>query len=69
MRNALDPDRMTADERLREVGEILALGLLRLRARRAAEAGNRSESSLDLSGRQSVHDRRRRSKAKAISGR
>ena len=59
MRNALDPDRMTADERLREVGEILAVGLLRLRNKRAAEAGNRSESSLDFAARQSVHDRRR----------
>ena len=33
MQNALDPNRMSATERLREVGEILATGLLRLRAR------------------------------------
>lgn len=33
MQNALDPNRMTAAERLAEVGEILAAGLLRLRAR------------------------------------
>ena len=31
--NALDPNLMTPAERLREVGEILAAGLLRLRAR------------------------------------
>ena len=31
--NALDPNRMTAAERLAEIGEILAAGLLRLRAR------------------------------------
>lgn len=27
MHNARDPDRMTADERLREIGQILAAGL------------------------------------------
>ena len=32
MRNALDPDRMSAAERLAEIGEILARGLIRLRA-------------------------------------
>ena len=31
--NALDPNLMTAAERLTEIGEILAAGLLRLRAR------------------------------------
>ena len=36
MQNALDPNRMTAAERLAEIGEILAAGLLRLRAREAA---------------------------------
>ena len=33
MQNALDPNRMTAAERLAEIGEILAAGLRRLRAR------------------------------------
>lgn len=33
MRNALDPNRMNAAERLAEIGAILAAGLLRLRAR------------------------------------
>ena len=62
MHNALAPDRMTADERLREVGEILGAGLLRLRAKRAAEGEHRRESSLDFSARQSVHGRKRRSR-------
>ena len=64
MHNALDPHRMTADERLREVGEILAAGLLRLRAKRAVEREHRRESSLDFAARQSVHERKRRSREK-----
>ena len=39
--NALDPNLMTAAERLAEVGEILAAGLLRLRARER-EAASRA---------------------------
>jgi hypothetical protein len=35
--NALDPDLMTPAERLDEVARLLALGFLRLRARRRAE--------------------------------
>jgi hypothetical protein len=62
MNNALDPNLMTAEERLREIGEILAAGLLRLRAKRAAESGYRRETSLDFSARQSVHGRTRRSR-------
>lgn len=64
MHNALAPDRMTADERLREVAEILAAGLLRLRAKRAAEGEHRRESSLDFSAGQSVHAGKRRSREK-----
>ena len=60
MHNALAPDRMTAEERLREIGEILAAGLLRLRAKRAAESGQRRETSLDFNANQSVHGRTRR---------
>ncbi len=56
--NALDPERMSAEERLREVGEILAAGLLRLRAKRGRESGDRRESSLDFSRDESVHGRR-----------
>ena len=54
--NALSPDRMTAAERLAEVGEILAAGLLRLRARRSSSDSNDLEKvSLDFTGDQSVH--------------
>lgn len=60
--NALDPERMSPEERLREVSEILATGLQRLRAKRAAEGGHRRESSLDFAARQSVHGRKRRSR-------
>lgn len=57
--NALDPARMSDDERLAEVGEILAVGLRRLRLRRAT-AGNQGESSLDFRSPQSVHGRQNR---------
>ena len=43
MDNALDPNLMTASERLTEIGEILAAGLLRLRAK-GAEAGDRRDA-------------------------
>ena len=59
MHNALAPARMTAEERLREIGEILAAGVLRLRAKKRE---NGHESSLDSSARQSVHGRKRRSR-------
>ena len=66
MRNALDPDRMTAEERLREVGEILPAGLLRLRARqREAQATNTGELSLDFTAGQSVHGRTLRGRRKS----
>jgi hypothetical protein len=54
--NALDPNRMSAADRLAEIGEILAAGLIRLRTRqREAEARRSGESFLDFSGDQSVH--------------
>ncbi|MBK8211650.1 MAG: hypothetical protein IPK78_18545 [Rhodospirillales bacterium] len=56
MRNALNPNLMSAAERLAEIGEILAAGLIRLRARqREAEARRMGESSFDFSADQSVH--------------
>lgn len=56
MTNALDPNLMTCAERLREIGKILAAGLIRLRARQqeAAERGS-GDSSVDFPGDQSVH--------------
>ncbi|MBK8176585.1 MAG: hypothetical protein IPK66_15330 [Rhodospirillales bacterium] len=65
MRNALDPNRMSTDERLREVGEILAAGLLRLRARRREpRVADTGELSLDFTARQSVHGRTLRGRRK-----
>jgi hypothetical protein len=45
--NALDPNLMTAAERLREVGEILAAGLLRLRAREEQTTAGRAAKTTD----------------------
>ena len=48
MTNALDPDLMTAEERLDEVAELLAMGILRRRnCRRKAERFR--EKALELS--------------------
>ena len=56
MPNALDPDLMTAAERIDELAGILAVGLRRLRARMSssffAESG---ESSLDFPPHRSGH--------------
>jgi hypothetical protein len=62
--NALDPDLMTPAERLAEVGEILAAGLLRLRARER-EAGDHGDVSLDFPATPSVHARKRRHRENA----
>jgi hypothetical protein len=62
--NALDPDLMTPAERLTEIGEILAAGLLRLRAK-GGEGGDRRELSLDFPARQSVHAKKRRHRENA----
>jgi hypothetical protein len=50
---------MTAAERLAEIGEILALGILRLRARESARAASdHRDLSLDFPANQSVHGRK-----------
>ncbi len=58
--NALDPDRMSAAERLDELAAILAAGLLRLRNRRPAGKLHYSNElrggSLDFPMPKSVHD-------------
>ena len=64
MDNALDPNLMTASERLTEIGEILAAGLLRLRARKR-EAGNHGDVSLDFPATPSVHAKKRRHRENA----
>jgi hypothetical protein len=56
MLNALHPDRMTADERLDEVADILAAGLFRLRSHESANNSNDfGDFPLDFSAHQSVH--------------
>ena len=66
MNNALDPNLMTAAERLREIGEILARGLIRLRARQSRQVSDdHGDSYLDFPAHQSVHARTRRRREKA----
>lgn len=65
MPNALHPDRMTAAERLDEVADILAAGLIRLKTRKSRRlSADRGDSCLDFTARQSGHvpvNRRRKS--------
>ena len=52
----LDPNQMSAEERLTEIAEILAAGLIRLRARQSSEvSGDHGESSLAYAAHQSGH--------------
>ena len=54
--NPIHPSDMTAVERLAEIAEILAAGLIRLRARKSSELSPiRGESSLDFTARQRGH--------------
>jgi hypothetical protein len=54
--NAVHPTLMTTRERLGEVADILAAGLMRLRARQSsALPADFGESSLDCAGEQSGH--------------
>lgn len=56
MSNALRPDRMTAPERLDEIADILAAGLMRLIDRQSSPlSAHHGESSLDCPARQSGH--------------
>jgi hypothetical protein len=55
--NALDPNLMTAAERLAEIGEILAAGILRLRAK-TQRAQDRGDIPLDFPAHQSRHGRK-----------
>jgi hypothetical protein len=60
MSNPLDPNPMTPAERLNEVARLLALGFLRLRARRQREKSNNpnnlSNFGLDFAAEGSVCD-------------
>ena len=54
--NALNPNQLTAAERLDEIADFLAAGLMRLRVRQSsALSPDCGESSLDLSPDQSGH--------------
>jgi hypothetical protein len=54
--NALAPDLMTTEERLIEVAQILAAGLVRLRRRQAmSDPGGSGEFRLDFTPARSVH--------------
>ena len=54
--NALHPDLMTPAERLDEIAEILAAGILRVRARLRAPQGSTAEQvRVDFSPRRSGH--------------
>jgi hypothetical protein len=58
--NAVHPDRLSADERIAEIAEILAMGLMRLRARKSSPLSREhGESSLDFSPDQRGHARPR----------
>jgi hypothetical protein len=58
MSNALRPDLMTPAERLDEIAEILAAGILRVRVRLRAPQGSTSEQvRVDFSPRRSGHVR------------
>ena len=60
MHNAIRPDRLSAAERLDEIADILAAGLMRLRARKSSSLSrDRGESSLDFSPDQRGHARPR----------
>ena len=62
MHNALDPRRMNPTERFGEIAEILAAGLMRLRARKSsAISGDRGESCLDFAATQRMHANHARS--------
>jgi hypothetical protein len=66
MYNALDPRRLSAAERLDEIAEILASGLMRLRARKSSALSRDSgESSLDFSADQRGHAPTREREARA----
>jgi hypothetical protein len=57
--NALDPNLMTPAERFAEIGEILAAGLIRLRAK-AQKAEDHRDLSLDFPATRSRHGRNQR---------
>ena len=56
MKNPLDPSLMTPEERLVELGRILAVSLIRMRARQSSPLfADRGESSVDFPAPKSGH--------------
>jgi hypothetical protein len=56
MTNSINPKLLSADERLAEIADLLAAGLMRLRARQSSHLSRHcGESSLDCSAHQSGH--------------
>jgi hypothetical protein len=56
MLDSHNPDSLPSQEHLAEIGEILAAGLMRLRARKSSpKSPDPGESSLDFSPHQSGH--------------
>ena len=56
METMVDPNALTANERLAEIAEILAAGLMRLHARKSSPFyANTGDSSLDCPAHQSGH--------------
>ncbi len=53
--NGLDPDLMSAEERLDEAAEILASGFLRWRRKRVEKTRRKANVSLELSPEQRLH--------------
>jgi hypothetical protein len=54
--NPLHPDQLTADERIAELGELLAAGVMRLQARKSSRlSADRGDSSVDFLPDQSGH--------------
>jgi hypothetical protein len=54
--NPVHPDMLTPAERIKEIAEILAAGLMRLRSRKSSPfSGYAGESSLDCTACQSGH--------------
>ena len=65
MYNALDPRRLSAAERLDEIADILAAGLVRFRAHKSSLLSrDEGESSLDFSADQRGHARPREREAR-----
>ncbi|WP_041641161.1 hypothetical protein [Magnetococcus marinus] len=53
--NGVNPNLMSADERLSEIAEILTAGFIRYHQKRGEKSLQRERNSLDKQAKQSVH--------------